>query len=205
MRIRSLIIASFILALTLPGLCLAAPARGTVATNITAERMQYDASGQKVIFSGNVHVARPDFELWSTSLTAHLQKKEDGAKAGGTMQTMNAGQIERIVAEGSVRMKSGVRTGTCGRATYTLGDGKIVMERKPEILDTSNNSKIGGDTIVFYTRDGKSDVIGGVRASFSTSDGGGISLGGDSSQDAAPETPAAAPADPAAPETGAAQ
>jgi hypothetical protein len=56
------------------------------------------------------------------------------------------------------------------------------MEQNPVILDASNNNQIEGDVIVFYTRDGRSDVLGGVKARFSTTDGGELSLG-------APEAP----------------
>lgn len=180
MRIRSFLCVSFFFLLCLPWIASAATGN-TVPTDITADRLQYDSSGQKVIFSGNVHVKRPDFELWSTTLTAYLQKSE-GQKSGGTGD-MNAGQIERIVAENSVRMKAGVRTGTCGLATYTMADGRLRMERTPIIIDTSNNNRIEGDTIIFHTRDGRSDVLGDVRASFSTAEGGGLNLGSDASAD----------------------
>lgn len=195
---KYLAILAVLSALLLPGVCNAAQSGKTVATDITAERMQYDAAGQKVVFSGNVHVTRPDFELWSSSLTAHLHKRESGSSGESGLQNMNAGQIERIVAEGSVRMKAGIRTGTCGKATYTLADGKLVMERDPEIIDTSNNNRIAGDSIIFHTRDGRSDVVGRVRASFSTADKNAPQF------DAAVPSPAGGAADRTAPEPGAA-
>ncbi len=156
----------------------AAPkADGQVPTNITAERMQYDAANQRVIFEGNVHVKRPDFELWSAKLTVFLEKtkgprtSEHSANATASSMGamgMDAGNLERIVAEKNVRMKQETKMGTCGKATYTASDGKVVMEDEPVIVDGSN--RIAGKVIHFYTRDNRSEVIGGVQAAFTTSD-----------------------------------
>ena len=167
-------IAFFLFLLALPG---AASAAEPVATNIQADRMQYDAANQRVIFDGNVHVKRPDFELWGAKLTVYLDKSNKPAKSdksdNGTNPAMgsmgmDAGDIDRIVAEKNVRMQQGTKVGTAGKATYTTADGKVVMEDNPLIVDGTN--RIEGRIINFFTRDNRSEVIGGVKAAFVTTD-----------------------------------
>ncbi len=167
---RNSIFTALCLLLLLPVAAPAAQSKNT-PTTITAERMRYDASGQTVVFAGDVHVKRPDFELWAAKITVYLEKKTGGASESPEAKTLGVetGQINRIVAENTVRMRQGIRTGTCGKATYTMADGKVVMEQNPLIND-GNGNEIGGRVINFYTREGRSDVVGGVSASFSTTE-----------------------------------
>ncbi len=154
----------------------ASPAPGG-STRITSERMQYDAAGQRVIFEGKVHVTRPDFQLWSEKLTVVLEKENKAGNSGkrqgnGTAQPtlggMEAGQVERIIAERNVRMQQGDKSGTCGKATYIAADGRIIMEQNPVVNDGPN--QISGQVINYYTRDNRSEVIGGVDVRFTTDD-----------------------------------
>jgi lipopolysaccharide export system protein LptA len=155
-----------------PALSLGAETRRTtVPTTIQAERMRYDSDGQKVVFDGNVHVKRPDFDLWAAQLTVFLDRTKSGSKsanATGGMggMGMDAGSVNRIVAEKNVRIQQDHKVGTCGKATYTVSDGKVVMEQQPLLVDGSNT--IEGRIINFYTRDSRSEVIDGVRATFVT-------------------------------------
>ncbi len=148
-----------------------------VPTRITSERMQYDAANQRVIFEGKVHVIRPDFQLWSEKLTVMLEKetKQDKHKrqGNGTVSPamgMEAGQVERIIAERNVRMQQEDKSGTCGKATYIAADGKIIMEQNPVVNDGPN--QIRGQIINYYTRDNRSEVIGSVDVRFVTDDKG---------------------------------
>lgn len=143
----------------------AAASKDTIPTHVTSERMHYDAARQVVIFEQNVHVRRPDFELWSAKLTLHLKKKagaeQQPTKTGGGMpENMSAGEIDRIVAEKDVRMQRENKTGTCQKATYTINDAVLLMEGDPVVRDGENVIK--GETIRFYTRENRSEVTGGA-------------------------------------------
>jgi lipopolysaccharide export system protein LptA len=157
---------AFLLIALCPLYAAESPARGRVPTSINSGRMDYDAEAQIVSFSGSVHVQRPDFELWSSKLTVYLDKtgkKPSGADAGG----MEAGDIDRIVAEGEVRMKSGNRQGTCDRATYYAKQDKFVMEGSPALRD-SKQSVITGRTIVHYFSANHSEVLNNAGVVFYT-------------------------------------
>ncbi len=130
-----------------------------VPTAIKADRMEYNADGQVVVFNGNVYVKRPDFELWSVKLTVYLDKsgkKSDETEAAGAAG-MQAGDIDRIVAEKDVRMKSNEKEGTCQKATYYVKTDKFVMEGSPLLKDKDKNN-IGGTVITHYLKANRSDV-----------------------------------------------
>ncbi|MFW5487393.1 MAG: LptA/OstA family protein [Desulfovibrio sp.] len=144
-------------------------ASGQVPTKITSEKLSYSQQGEKVVFTGDVHVKRPDFELWSDTLTAHL-KVED--KSGSSLANSGNTEIEKIVATGHVRILREGRTGKCEKATYDMKNGVVQLEGNP-VLSEGKNS-ITGNIIRLYTETNRSEVIGGkkkrVEAVFFTSD-----------------------------------
>ncbi|HCG04523.1 MAG TPA: organic solvent tolerance protein OstA [Desulfovibrio sp.] len=164
--------------------------RRDVPTAVKSDRMQYDAKGQVVVFEGAVYVQRPDFEMWAERITLHLKKKSakpgkadtagdaaqgQSVQAGQSGQPgisgMDAGEIDRIVAERNVRMKRENRTGECEKATYTVDNAVMVMEGNPVLHEGDNSIK--GEVITFYTRENRSEVRGSgakrVQAVFTSS------------------------------------
>ena len=161
---------TFCLLLILPAWSIAAPAaQRKVPTNIQADNMEYNAASQTVVFSGNVHVTRPDFQLWSKKLTVYLKKSPAAATAstGGT-EGMKAGDVDRLVAEGDVRIKSDDKSGECQKATYYADTEKVVMEGSPILR--SPDSIVGGETITHYMNENRSHVGGRVNATFEAPD-----------------------------------
>lgn len=159
---------------------LAAPA-GTAAprpakdveTRITADKLTYSADKQQAVFESNVHVQRPDFQLWADRLTVHLKpaaKKDTAAAKGSIPDSMGGGDLDKLVADRNVRMSAeGGRTGTCAKATYTASDGVLRMEGNPRVSDNENT--ITGEEILYYTQQNRSEVRGGkkrVEAVFSS-------------------------------------
>lgn len=135
-----------------------------VETRITSDKMTYLADKQQVVFESNVHVQRPDFELWSSRLTVYMKpakKEEDSQKKSSLPSGMAAGDVDKIVAEQNVRMKSENRTGTCNRATYTVDNGVLVMDGDPRLTDGENT--ISGEVIRYFTEENRSEVQGGAR------------------------------------------
>jgi lipopolysaccharide export system protein LptA len=99
-------------------------------------------------------------------MTVYLDKS--GKKpTDADAQGMEAGEIDRIVAEGNVRMKSDGRRGTCERATYFARQDKFVMEGAPRLQD-SKQSVITGSTIVHYFSNNHSEVLSNAGVIFYT-------------------------------------
>lgn len=159
--------------------------KGTSSTRVVSDKMTYDAAKNQVVFEGKVHVTRPTMEIWSDLLTLTLEntgKKSAGADASGSSHGLQGGKLDKIVAERNVRIQQGDRSGTSGRATYYVNEGRIVLEQNPVLIDGMN--RIKGDKIVYYTETGKSDVIGRVDVQIVTSDSASPSLPGVPGQDA---------------------
>jgi len=130
-------------------------------TRISADGMTYFASGQKILFTGAVHITRPDFELWADTLTVYLKKKAASSSkslAGGLPNGMEAGDVERIVAENAVRIKRESSIGTANKVIYVAKTGVLIMEGSPSLRD--GNSIVRGHIIKYYTKENRSEVIG---------------------------------------------
>ena len=140
---------------------------GKIPTNISAAHMEYNANAQTVIFTGNVHVKRPDFELWAAKMTIYLDKsgKPEAQENDNGTGGMQAGDIDRIIAEKNVRMKSDTKQGTCEKATYFAKQDKFVMEGNP-VLSDKDKSQIKGKKVIHYMSSNKSEIEGGVDAVF---------------------------------------
>ena len=146
----------------------AAPAATkNVPTTIKSGKMEYDANTQIVVFLGNVYVKRPDFELWADKMTVYLDKSKQADQTGGGLggQGMEAGDIDRIVAEKNVRLKSEERHGSCNKATYYAKEDKFVMEGNPLLWD-NKKSTISGGTIVHFLSTNKSEVQNSAGITF---------------------------------------
>lgn len=142
----------------------------SVPTSIKSSRMTYNADGQTVVFTGNVHVSRPDFELWAEKLTVFLKKdKNGGSKEEGGLGGMQAGELDRIVAEGNVRIKThDGKTGNSAKLTYFSSSNTLLMEGSPILRDKTNYIK--GDRIIHHIQTGQSDVEGNVTGEFQSTD-----------------------------------
>ncbi|GHV54500.1 hypothetical protein FACS1894206_07420 [Deltaproteobacteria bacterium] len=148
--------------------------KGMSKTRVVSEKMTHDSGKNVVVFEGKVHVTRPDMEIWSETLTFLLEgagKKTAASPdkaADKALGGMGGGKVEKIIAEKNVRFKQENKTGSCGKATYYLDLGKIVMEEEPVLVDGEN--RIRGRIINYYTETGISEVIGNVDVVFSTDD-----------------------------------
>lgn len=147
----------------------------TVPTAITADRLTYGLDGGQVVFQGQVHVVRPDLEIWSDKMTAVLAQAKDKKteKPQADSLDMGAGGIERIVATGGVRMRYQGKEATCAKATLYMDQGLLELEGDPVIRDGANSIK--GQIIRLYLKDNRSEVVGGgnsrVEAVFQTPEG----------------------------------
>jgi lipopolysaccharide export system protein LptA len=141
----------------------------SVPTRITADGMTYAADSGQVTFSRSVHVVRPDFEMWADTLIVYLKpvKRQEEPAGGGAVSGMAAGDIDRIVAVGNVRMQKEKNSSTSGKATYVTDTGILTLEGSPRLTDGEN--VIAGEVVRYYMRENRSDVSGKVEAVFSTS------------------------------------
>ncbi|WP_143337277.1 LptA/OstA family protein [Humidesulfovibrio mexicanus] len=130
---------------------------------ITSDKMVYSQTDNAVVFQGNVHGAQADMAIWASKITAYFADK---AKTPGSQQKENgtdlgAGKIDRIVAEGDVRLVAGKNEGACAQLTYFVNEGVLRMEGNPILREGQNT--VRGDVIKYYLNEKRSEVLSGAQ------------------------------------------
>ena len=139
-----------------------AQAQEQVPVKIASDKMDYDQGKNTVVFSGNVHVDRSDFELWSDKLTVFLQAAAgETADRGAAAAPDPSRDIEKLLAEGKVRIKRENQTGTAAKATYWAKKGQIVLEGNPVLTDEKGT--VSGEVITYHLRENRGVVQGGEK------------------------------------------
>lgn len=143
----------------------AQPAAKQDPVRITSDKMVYSQNENAVVFTGNVHGTQADMAIWAAKVTAYFTKEQ---KAGGKAADKGPGElgggegkIERIVAEGDVRLVAGKNEGACGTLTYFVADGVLRMEGNPILREGQNT--VRGDIIKYYMKENRSEVLSGAQ------------------------------------------
>lgn len=148
----SFLIISFIL--TYPGMACALSMDNEHSTDITSDKMTYTGQDNTILFSGNVHVLRPDFELWSDELHVFL-KSDENEDAQADQQD----NIDKIIAKNDVRIKSEGREGRSEVLTYHPDTGIARLEGNPKLIEDKNS--VEGEIIILNILNNTSEVLGG--------------------------------------------
>lgn len=145
-----------IAALALPAAPAYAQEQEQVPMKVRSESMVFDQQKNTVVFTGDVHAVREDFDIRAREIVVHLAEsgQEQQAAAGADM-----GEIERIVAKGAVRIENQGRIGTSETAVYDVERGVLVMEGDPVLTEGEN--RISGKIVRIYLREDRSEVEGG--------------------------------------------
>ncbi len=125
--------------------------KGTPA-NITSDRLSYVDLDRKAVFSGKVLVKGDEFTLNADSAQVLLRPRNTGGgNAGGN-------QLDRIVAQGDIQIQQAGRKALGSQLVYTGDDQKFVLTgapgRLPSIFD-AEHGKITGDSLTFFSHDGR--------------------------------------------------
>ena len=138
---------------------------------ITSDRVDSDQKGRWVNFTGNVQATQDDGTIWADSLKVYYQPA-DG-------QSESAGTIEKMIAEGNVKIvfDGETKTATAEKAVYTAGDKVLVLTGgKPKVW--SGKNFVQGKEITLFQKEGRTLVKGSetdrVEATFYTQEEGGL-------------------------------
>jgi len=139
------------------------PALSTQApVRITSDKMVYNQAENSVVFQGNVHGTHTDMAIWAERITAYFSDKKKNKDAKQDKGPGDFGDtIERIVAEGNVRLAANKNEGACGKLTYLVSEGVIHMDGNPILREGQNT--VRGDSIKFYIRENRSEVLSGAQ------------------------------------------
>lgn len=126
--------------------------------HIEADKVVYGQNDRKLEFIGQVHVQRPDFQLWCDRMEVILTSaEEDGEKQSEqTAKLGSAGKVRKIVAVDNVRLSMEQRQATSDRAKYYARESKIIMLGNVKLKE--NRNTVSGHRVTFYLKDGRSEI-----------------------------------------------
>ncbi|HEY7405080.1 MAG TPA: LptA/OstA family protein [Candidatus Angelobacter sp.] len=134
--------------------------------NVTSDRLSYVDSERKAVFTGKVLVKAEDTTINADHVDVILLPK--GAQA----DNQSAGQLDHIVAQGDIHIQQAGRKATGNQLVYTAADEKMVLTgtegHRPSIFD-AERGEISGDSLTFFTHDGRVLVGSGETSQTQTS------------------------------------
>ncbi len=113
--------------------------------DITADHLSADSAKDSVTFDGNVVVKQDDVTLQADRVVAEYSR---GAKA-----------VEKITAEGNVRVSHAGREARAARAVFYNVEQRIVLSGGADL--TYGENVLKGETMTLYLRENRSVVTGG--------------------------------------------
>jgi lipopolysaccharide export system protein LptA len=120
--------------------------------NVTSDKLSYIDADRKAVFSGNVIVRAQDATITSDSVQVILLPKTSQA------EDQSASQLERIEAQGDIKIVQGARKASGTKLVYTAAEEKMVLTgtrgKLPSIFD-AERGQISGDSLTFFTHDGR--------------------------------------------------
>jgi len=156
-------------------------------TEITANKLDFDQRTNLAIFTGNVVVKDPEFDMTSDKLTAMLKNRDKAAadkvaaapppadpppRAMPEKPKSDSG-LEKAIAEGHVIIiqdtveadgTTSRNTGKSEKAVYDTVTGEITLSGSPEATKGSNKCiALQPDTRLILTRDGKMRAEGPAK------------------------------------------
>ena len=122
--------------------------------------MEADEAAKTLVFIGHAVARQADVTLYGDRLMIYNAAK--------------GGDVDRIVAEGNVRIVQGTRIATGGKAEYFRSEDRIVLTGSPKVVDGANS--VQGHEISLFLKENRSVVKGGqdgrVNAVFQPKEGG---------------------------------
>jgi len=135
--------------------------KGPITTEIYANEASFDSGKNMGVFTGNVKVFDPRFNLQSDKLTVYLHKGQDQG-------------LEKAIAEGNVGVvrdkpdpNGGPPTHAVGRsehAVYTADDGRVELTGMPKVQQGPNmHIATSAETVMVIDQDGHLNTHGPSR------------------------------------------
>ena len=138
------------------GLTAAAPAFAADAENpgkadpirITSDKLVTDNAKRSARFSGNVKAVQGDTVITADQLTVFFKS------GGSTTSKISNNNIERLLAEGHVRIEFDNKVAVSNQAVYIMAERKLILSG-PGSKVISGQDEISGSKITFFRDDGR--------------------------------------------------
>jgi len=113
---------------------------------ITSDSVETFTKENLILFKGNVMARQKDMVIYADSLEAVII--EDGKG------------IEKVIADGRVKIQQGVRVASCQKAIFYNLDKRVVLTGDPKVWEGDNI--VSGEEIIFDIEQNRVEVKGGA-------------------------------------------
>ena len=113
--------------------------------DITSDKVESSTKDNLIVFKGNVTARQKDMIIYADSVEALVF--EDGKG------------IEKVVADGNVKIQQGLRLANCGKAVFSNVDQRVVLTGNPKVWEGAN--MVSGDEIIVDLEKNRVEVKGG--------------------------------------------
>ncbi len=96
--------------------------------------LEIDYEKNIATFSKNVLVDRPDSQIYSDIMHLYFSSDKDTKQTDKAPGVMGNNKIDKIIAQGNVRIVRGENTSYSEKATYTASDKKIILSGNPRLV-----------------------------------------------------------------------
>lgn len=133
------------------------------ATQIDSQKMVYNRQDKIINFYGQVHVVRPDFQIWCQEMTVFLKKGQEKKQQedGKNQSLVGKREIEKIIAQKDVRMLWNERQAQSDEAVFDTT--KQIITLKGNVLVKEGMNKIQGQVAQFFLKEDRSEIRGGEK------------------------------------------
>ena len=130
---------------------------GSSPISITAARLTYADSERRVHYEGGVTAQSSDFTASAETVDAYLQSR---SQTSSNQSFAGPGQLDRMVAQGSIVIQQPKRRAEGQKLVYTASDDKFVLTGGPPSIFDAEQGKITGVSLTFFRRDDRVLVEG---------------------------------------------
>ena len=137
--------------------------------HIESNKMTSTEKSNSVIFSGDVDAKQGDVRIRSDEMTVFYHDMESDPKGKDKKKASPAGekkatqQVEKLICIGNVEVTRGEWLGTGKKMVYLSKERQVILTENAKAWQGQN--MVSGDKIIYYLDEGRSEVVGGSKAS----------------------------------------
>jgi lipopolysaccharide export system protein LptA len=128
---------------------------------ITADRMEAFNDKKIVVFSGNATVIQGKSVLKADKLLLYYKDKTDKTDNKETGVADKTGNLEKIEAQGNVRLTQDQRVATGDEAVFFRDSNKVVLTGNAVLIEGKNSIK--GNRVTVFLNENKGTVEGNTQ------------------------------------------
>ncbi|GEM_PF-225238 len=145
--------------------------------HIEASRMTSTEKSNSVVFTGDVDAKQGDVRIRSDEMTVFYNalesptKQKDKKKPTQPAEKKSTQQVEKLICIGNVEVTRGEWLGTAKKMLYLSKERQVILTENAKAWQGQN--MVSGEKIIYYLDEGRSEVIGGSKATTAGETDGG--------------------------------